>query len=234
MNEKLQKLVERLNYHRELYYNGTVKNPPSWLRDEEMISDAEFDGIVEAIAEIDPDNACIQEVGSVNSDGDVIHKSRMASLAKVKKIEDLNAWVKKYAVSSPIVWLLPKYDGLSCGIRYKNGNLELAATRGNGCLEYSSQIEFEDGRKLPIGKICEKKVRGKVKSYNKETGAIEYCNIISSSIKVNNGNWYLITVIDEDGKEKELVTTGEHQIFIDGTFTTTERIKTGDKVLIDI
>jgi len=131
MNE-LQKLVERLNYHRELYYNGKVANPPAWLEGEDMISDAEFDDLVNRIAEIDPENPCIQEVGSVSSDGDVIHKVRMASLAKVKKIEDLNAWVKKYAVSSPIVWLLPKYDGLSSGIRYKNGNIELAATRGNG------------------------------------------------------------------------------------------------------
>jgi len=131
MNE-LQKLVERLNYHREFYYNGTVKNAPAWLAGEDQISDAEFDGLVEAIAETDPNHPSIQEVGGVTADGDVVHKSRMASLAKVKKIEDINAWVKKYAVSSPIVWLLPKYDGLSCGIRYDCNKIDLAATRGDG------------------------------------------------------------------------------------------------------
>lgn len=127
----LENLVERLNYHRELYYKGFVDNAPAWLDGEPPISDDEFDDLVEEIKKLDPQNPAIVSVGSV-SGGDVVHTNRMGSLAKVKVFDDLRAWIKTYASESKIVWVLPKYDGLSLKSVYKKGDFNLAATRGNG------------------------------------------------------------------------------------------------------
>lgn len=129
---ELKELVERLNYHRDLYYKGKVTNPPAWLVNEGPISDAEFDELVAEISRIDPDNEAIEDVGSASIDGDVRHENRMGSLAKKHTVAEVKDWFRTYAKNSSVIWALPKYDGVSLACRYSENRFRLAATRGNG------------------------------------------------------------------------------------------------------
>jgi len=154
----LKQLAERLNYHREFYYNGTVLNPPAWLVGEEPISDDEYDDLCSEIAAIDPNHPSLQEVGNVTG-GDVKHENRMGSLAKVKKIEDLKEWYKKYALTSNKIWIMPKYDGASLGIRYDK-IMKLAATRGNGNVGCDVTANTKVIKNVPSKIIGKKEIRG--------------------------------------------------------------------------
>ena len=57
----------------------------------------------------------------------VKHNHLMLSLAKTKDINEFAKFVKK---STCII--MPKFDGLTCSLKYENGKLVAAETRGNG------------------------------------------------------------------------------------------------------
>lgn len=79
------------------------------------------------------------------------------------------------------------------------------------CCDGSTIIETEDGPKT-IKTICEMKYAGKVKSFNHNTGIIEYKNITNWSIMSRKRHTWL-KIITKSGKE--ITVTGNHMIWVD-------------------
>ena len=124
-SEELQELTQRLNYYRDSYYNKNFS----------IISDEEYDKLYDRLLELETlvgykmENSPTQSVGYEVVSGlpEVEHNHLMLSLDKTKEIDD----VIKFAGNHRIV-ITPKMDGLTCTLRYIDGKLESAETRGNG------------------------------------------------------------------------------------------------------
>lgn len=122
---KIKELVDKLNYHCDLYYN---KQSPE-------ISDYEYDCMFDELSRLEKETGIImsnsptQTVGhEVRSDLEkVTHSHPMLSLGKTKNINDL----KKF-ISNKVCCLMCKMDGLTILLTYEDGNLVQAETRGNG------------------------------------------------------------------------------------------------------
>ena len=124
--QQLKYLTDKLNEHRNAYYN---QNAPK-------ISDYEYDNMFDTLVALEkklgmhmPDSPTHTVGYPVNSKWpEVRHKHPMLSLDKTKSVDDLRAFIKKPCV------LMHKLDGLTISLCYsgKNGNLISAETRGNG------------------------------------------------------------------------------------------------------
>ena len=121
---ELRQLINRLNYLTKKYDEGTPE-----------VSDKEWDDLyyqLKALEEktgiIYPDSPT-QSISYqvVNNLPKVTHNHKMLSLDKVRDIESLNSFIGKndYVV-------MAKLDGLTCSLRYLDGKLVSAETRGNG------------------------------------------------------------------------------------------------------
>ena len=126
--ERIDELVAQLNEASEAYYGGK----------EEIMSNFEWDWKFDELSQLEketgyiPDNSPTKNVShseeSDSSEGQKEeHEFPALSLAKTKKIEDLQKW----AGDKPI-WLSWKLDGLTLVITYDGGKLTKILTRGNG------------------------------------------------------------------------------------------------------
>ena len=123
--DRIKELVEQLNHHRNLYYNESCSE----------ISDFEYDQLFDELTKLEEETGLIlatsptQTVGyevksSLNK---VTHNHPMLSLDKTKNVDDV---VKFLGCRDGVV--MAKMDGLTCSLRYLNGELVSAETRGNG------------------------------------------------------------------------------------------------------
>jgi len=116
-----------------------------YARDETLISDAEYDRLMERLREIEAQYPVLQGQdsptlavgrGQTNSTfAPVTHAERMMSLDNVFSEEQFRAWGEKVVRDSAraVNWLCElKIDGLAINLRYENGQLVSAATRGDG------------------------------------------------------------------------------------------------------
>lgn len=119
----MRELVDELNNYTKLYDEG-----------EPAISDKEWDNMYFDLVQLEkihgyslPDSPT-QKISYeiVNSLNKVRHNHEMLSLNKTKDINEVSAFCHKDIVISA------KMDGLSCSIRYINGKLVSAETRGDG------------------------------------------------------------------------------------------------------
>ena len=127
--EEMEKLVKELNYYTKLYDEG---HP--------AISDEEWDNMYFQLQDMEkttgiylPDSPT-QKVNYqvVNELNKVQHNHPMLSLDKTKDINEILNFVKNKSFIG-----MAKMDGLTCSLKYINGKLVSAETRGNG-------IEGED------------------------------------------------------------------------------------------
>jgi DNA ligase (NAD+) len=127
--KRVSELVDEINKHRRAYYS----------QDSVLISDAEYDALMrelEALEAEHPDlitgDSPTQSVGgeATTTFSAVQHLDRMWSLDNVFGREEMAAWLAKNA-SGPFLCEL-KIDGLAINLRYENGKLVSAATRGDG------------------------------------------------------------------------------------------------------
>ena len=122
---KVRELIDTLNYHTKLYDEGHPE-----------ISDKEWDDLyfelfrLENITEIYYKDSPTQGINFqvVNQLNKVEHNHPMLSLAKTKDLEE----VKKMFNND--YFMMAKMDGLTCSLRYENGYLVGAETRGNGII----------------------------------------------------------------------------------------------------
>src|SRR3990167_10809331 len=96
------------------------------------LSDSEYDAIEDELRRTDPDNDLLKEVGSESNSPWVKakHEMPMGSLDKVQNEQQFLDWAAKLNNSN---WFVTeKLDGLSIEIRYEDGRLAQAITRGDG------------------------------------------------------------------------------------------------------
>jgi DNA ligase (NAD+) len=128
-------VVAALNHHAHQYY--TLDAP--------LISDAEYDALYRQAQVFESEHPLLvspesptQRVGGgvLTQFSSFMHPIPLASLTNAISEEELQAFydrVEKAAGRSGISFTVePKMDGLAIAIHYKNGLLEVAATRGNG------------------------------------------------------------------------------------------------------
>ena len=125
--EEYSKKIELLNYYTKKYDEGTPEiSDQAW--DDLYFECVEFE---EETGYIDPKSpsATIQyENDNRNNLKKVTHNHPMLSLSKTKDVNVLKAWLKE-----PTIVML-KMDGLTCSLKYENGKLVSAETRGNGTI----------------------------------------------------------------------------------------------------
>ena len=122
MNPRIQELAELIRYHSDLYYN---QGKPE-------LSDAEFDALLDEMKRLDPNNACLSEIGANPTYGKKVkHSTMMGSLDKAKTCPEVTKWYGEVGQGKKLV-VAPKIDGLAIKILYKNGKMVQVATRGDG------------------------------------------------------------------------------------------------------
>ena len=129
VQEKMQNLITRLNEASEAYYGGK----------DEIMSNYEWDAMFDELSRMEAETGIIlpgsptQKVNTAQYDNIAgakePHEFPALSLAKTKKVEDLQEW----AGDRP-VWLSWKLDGLTLVLTYDRGSLTKILTRGNGTI----------------------------------------------------------------------------------------------------
>ncbi|PZU47317.1 MAG: NAD-dependent DNA ligase LigA [Microbacterium sp.] len=129
-----ERLIELIVGARDAYYG----------RDAELVDDATYDGwmhrlerLERAFPEVQGQDSPTLSVGAAESTmfAPVEHAERMLSLDNVFSLDELREWCAKTkaAAGREVRWLLElKIDGLAINLRYENGVLVSAATRGDG------------------------------------------------------------------------------------------------------
>lgn len=118
----IAELEKQVREHNRRYF---VEHKP-------VISDYEFDRLVEALRTKAPKSKALQEIGSdlASARAEVRHLIPMLSLDKCYDDQTLDDWASKFKGD---VVASPKIDGCAVALRYDaNGELQIAATRGSG------------------------------------------------------------------------------------------------------
>lgn len=130
--QKIDELVRQLNEASEAYYGGQ----------EEQLSNYDWDALFDKLTVLENETGYIREDSpthttsysskelSDSGDGEKeAHEYPALSLAKTKKVEDLQKWAEDRDI-----WLSWKLDGLTLVVTYDGGKLTKILTRGNGII----------------------------------------------------------------------------------------------------
>jgi DNA ligase (NAD+) len=123
--ERIKELTSLLNKAADAYYNtGTT-----------IMEDREYDSLLEELRSLEQETGFVMATSPTHKVGyevkselqKVTHNHPMLSLAKTK---DWNEFIMHFG-SKDVIGML-KMDGLTCSLRYIDGELVSAETRGNG------------------------------------------------------------------------------------------------------
>jgi DNA ligase (NAD+) len=132
--ERIALLIKEINYHNRLYY---VEAAPE-------IPDTSFDALLKELEKLEEqfpdfasDNSPTKRVGGdiTKKFETVAHEYPMLSLANTYSEEEIQEWVQritKAGLENLTFVCELKYDGVAIGLRYENGELVRAVTRGDG------------------------------------------------------------------------------------------------------
>lgn len=160
VEEQIRKLRETISHHNYRYY----------VLDEPVISDAEYDRLMAELVQLEeqhPDlvvpDSPTQRVGAapVAAFGSVRHQVPMRSLANAFEEQDIGAFDKRVSDTLRAAGLLNesgsveymaeyKFDGLAVSLRYEDGSLVLAATRGDGQVGEDITSNIRTLRSVPL------------------------------------------------------------------------------------
>ena len=144
--DTMRELIDKLNYYTKLYDEG--KSP---------ISDKEWDDMYFQLQELEKEFGVVLansptrkiDYSVINQLNKVEHNHPMLSLAKTKNEDDIVNFLQGHDAIA-----MAKMDGLTCSIRYLDGALVSAETRGNGLVgeDITHNILFVKGvpAKIPI------------------------------------------------------------------------------------
>lgn len=141
--EMMKGMVSLLNDAAEAYYN--TGNP--------IMSDEQFDMRLEDLRQLEEEtgfvfaNSPTQKVGAkvLTELKEVEHNHKMLSLDKCHSVEELI----KFADGKELVASI-KLDGLTVSIKYENGNLVSAETRGNGFVGSDITEHIKQFKNVPL------------------------------------------------------------------------------------
>lgn len=150
--QRIQQLTEELNIHNYNYY---VESNPT-------ISDQEFDFLLKELEQLEKDfpefASDLSPTKRVGGDitkkfATVVHRYPMLSLSNSYSEEEIVEWeqrLKKLA-EGPLEYVCElKYDGVAIGIRYENGRLSRAVTRGDGTQGEDISANVKTIRTIPL------------------------------------------------------------------------------------
>ena len=153
-------------------------NDAYYLYDSPVITDFEYDELFRELKKLESefpslitDDSPTQRVGGKTADGfkEYKHKYRLYSLDNSNNYEDLRKWYerisKEYQNQNGIELVVElKIDGLSCALSYENGELKVAATRGNGIVgeNITENVKYIKGIPQKLSRPINLEVRGEV------------------------------------------------------------------------
>lgn len=147
--EQLSQTVEQHNYN---YY---VLSAPT-------ISDYDFDQLLKELEKLEAENPEFADENSPTKrvGGDItrkfntiVHEYPMLSLSNTYSQEEIIDWetrVHKLSNSTPTYVCELKYDGVAIGLRYENGKLTQAVTRGDGSKGEEVTTNVRTIRTIPL------------------------------------------------------------------------------------
>ncbi|HYA39044.1 MAG TPA: NAD-dependent DNA ligase LigA [Candidatus Methylomirabilis sp.] len=154
LRKRAEALRRELNHHNYLYY----------VRDQPVISDAHYDKLLRELQELErahpelitPDSPT-QRVGAAPSKefGEVRHIVPMTSMDNAFSDEELRDWDQRVRkgleAESDIPYTAePKFDGTSVSLRYENGVLTQAGTRGDGSTGEDVTVNVRTIKTVPL------------------------------------------------------------------------------------
>lgn len=159
-NTEVLDLEQKIPMYAKAYYEGTA-----------LISDAEFDRLVDRLRELDPNSKILHTPGwgYVQTGNKVKHKYQIVkSLDKCRTWDEIPDRFKNKDIA-----LSPKLDGLTGVFYYEKGKLVRAVTRGNG----QEGKDITDKAKIIVGdEIKDKNFTGGVRG----------------ELEIPNTNWEII------------------------------------------
>ena len=169
--EQIRKLINEINRHDYQYHS----------LDKPLISDDEYDGLFNKLLQLEkeyPDEVLpespTQRVGSepIGSFNQVEHSKPMLSLENAFIDDELDSFDKrigdKIGTTDPIVYVSePKIDGVAINLKYLNGSLDVATTRGDGFFGEDVTHNIKTIKSIPLKIVNTKppsliEVRGEV------------------------------------------------------------------------
>ena len=154
MTDPIEELRNTIRAHDHAYY--VLDNP--------TIADAEYDALMQELRALEaasgapvPDDSPTRRVGG-KADGafaPITHAVPMLSLDNVFNAEDFAAFYRRLQErlgSDALLHLSaePKFDGLAISLRYENGVLSRAATRGDGATGEDVTANVRTIRAIPL------------------------------------------------------------------------------------
>ncbi len=151
VKQRIDALVEELTKHMYRYY--TLDDP--------TVSDAEYDALYDELERLEsqtgyirPDSPTQRVGGEILSGFEKIsHLAPLFSLDKVRSAEELAAWearARKFS-DDPFRYVIEyKLDGLTINLRYQDGLLVSAATRGDGSVGEVITAQVKTIKSVPL------------------------------------------------------------------------------------
>lgn len=183
--KRIKELELKIKEASDAYYNS----------DQPLISDEEFDALVDELRELNPDHPALKSVGApLNSPlSKVSHVIPMGSLFKINTEDEFRKWSESrgsdYVVQE-------KLDGLSVELVYEKGRFIQAITRGDGFvgedITHNIRLVPTVPKKLPKPITCN--VRGEIILLKSElksiTGYVNCRNAASGMSRTKDPNEY--------------------------------------------
>jgi len=152
--EKANQLQQQINQYNHEYY----------VLDQPTVPDAEYDRLMKVLIDLETINPELKTIDSpsqkvggqaLKSFTQVTHQLPMLSLDNVFSLEDFHAFVKrvKERLNSNQVLAFcaePKLDGLAVSLRYDQGQLVQAATRGDGSVGENITTNIRTIKSIPL------------------------------------------------------------------------------------
>lgn len=168
IKKQIDELKKKILYHNDLYYN----------QDNPEIEDAQYDELMRQLKKLETENPELitkdsptQKVGGVaKREAGVLvkHDVPMLSLQDVFSAEEVETFVDNMQkeLDNPEFVVEEKIDGLSLALRYVDGELKLAVTRGDGVVQgedvTANAMQIKDIKKKLKEKLPYFEVRGEV------------------------------------------------------------------------
>lgn len=154
--EKLRREVDELR--REIRRHDYAY----YVLDAPELPDAEYDRLYDRLKKLeaehpelrDPSSPTQRVGGAPESFATVKHQVRMMSMEKATTLDELRAFetgVERILPGTKLTYVCePKVDGCACSLRYENGSLVLAATRGDGVVGDDITSNARTIRSIPL------------------------------------------------------------------------------------
>ena len=151
IRQEMQQLQKEVEHHMHLYYD----------LDAPELEDFEYDRLIHHLMDLEEQypeyaspNSPTKRVGgsAMNTFREVPHRVQMGSLQDVFSLDELRAFDERVreTVPEPTYVVEQKIDGLSVSLEYRNGELAVGSTRGNGLVGEDVTENIRTIRSIPL------------------------------------------------------------------------------------